>query len=439
MTTARVPGPVYRPRLQRRLMLAFAGFTLLVGTLLGALAMLFVYVVEDEFFAATLRAEVARQQAHHRAQGRYIAPALPHVRLYAPADELPDDLAGQHGAQPQRQEFTGSEGRHYHLRRLDADGALLVAEVSDQLVVRPLRNELLRWLLGAAAGLIGLALLLGWALARRTSAPLAALAQRVAGSTPEALPDDLAHGLAHDEVGELARHLDLLHARTRDFIAREQAFTADASHELRTPVAVLAVACERLQQQASAAQRPLVQTMLAATWQLRQTVELMLSLAREAPGAAAEAPAQPLLAMLERVLLALAPLLDDKGAQVDLDVPAGLTRPWSPALTQLLVGNLVANAVAHAHAPQIRIEADATRLRICNASAAPPAALLGDDVAGRQRGVKGATSSGHGLGLSIVRRLAGRHGLALDLDHHDGWTVATLRDAARSLGAGAGS
>lgn len=82
---------------------------------------------------------------------------------------------------------------------------------------------------------------------------------------------------------------------------------------------------------------------------------------------------------------------------------------------------------------QIRIEADAARLRICNASAAPPAALLGDGMAGRQRGLKGATSSGQGLGLSIVRRLAERQGLALDLEHHDGWTVATLRDAARPL------
>ena len=36
------------------------------------------------------------------------------------------------------------DGRHYHLRRVGADGTLLVAEVSGQLVVRPMRNELLR-------------------------------------------------------------------------------------------------------------------------------------------------------------------------------------------------------------------------------------------------------------------------------------------------------
>jgi signal transduction histidine kinase len=431
------PGPAYRPQLQRRLMLAFAGYTLLVGTLLGALSMLFVYAVEDAFFTATLRAEVARQQAHHRAQGRYTAPALPYLRLYARGDRLPADLAPQLAAQPQRHEFTGSEGRHYHLHRLDADGTLLVAEVGEQLVVRPLRNELLRWLLGASAGLTVLALLLGWALARRTSAPLATLARRVAGSAPDALPDDLSRGLAHDEVGQLARHLDLLHARTRDFIAREQAFTADASHELRTPLAVLTIACERLQQQATDAQRPLVQSMQAAIWQLGQTVALMLALARESPDDTADTAARPLLPMLEQLLLAHAPLLDQHGLQLDLDVPAGLTRPWSPALTQLLVGNLLANAIAHSHAqagphdqtlaPQIRIVADATRLQVCNASPAPPAALLAVGGAGRERGIKGATSSGHGLGLPIVRRLAQRHGLALELGHHEGWTVATLR------------
>lgn len=432
MMAAPEPGSSYRPRLQRRLLLAFCGFSLLVVTLQGALSMMFVYVIEDELFAAALRAEAQRQETHHRTYGSFAPPALPFVRLYTRGEALPADLAEQVARGPARGEFSGAEGRHYHLHRMEVGDAVLVAEVSSQLVVRPLRNELLRWLLGSAAAATALALILGWWISRYIGAPLATLARRVADSAPDALPGNLGHGLAHDEVGELARHLDALHARTRDLIAREQAFTADASHELRTPLSVLAIACERLDAQTSGGHKSLVQSMRAAVWQLQQTVELMLALAREAPVTTHSSPPQLLLPVLERLVLAYAPLLDQHGVSVELDVPAGVTRDWPGALAQLLVGNLLANAIAHACTPQIRIEADALELRVRNASQAPPAQVLGDGAAGLVRGAKGATSQGHGLGLSIVRRLAERHALSLELHHRDGITTAALRACERA-------
>lgn len=424
----------YRPRLQRRLMAAFAGYTLLVGTLLGLLAMAFVYAVEDEFFASLLRAETQRQLQHRAEQGGWTVPVLPFVRIHPRGEGLPADLSAHVAAHPHHDEVAGEEGRHYHLRRLHADGTLLVAEVSGQLVVRPLRHTLLLWLAVAGAVFTVLALLLAWLLSRRISAPLALLARRVAEGSPAALPEDLARGLERDEVGELARHLETLHARTRAFITREQAFTADASHELRTPLTVLGMSCERLRAEAPAALQPLLQSTQAAVWQLQQAVELLLALARETPTGHA-APASEsiterlLLPELEQLLLAHAPLLDQLGVQVAVDVPAGLTRPWPPGLAQVLVGNLLANAIAHAQAPQLRITADTQCLTVCNPSPPPPGGLLGEGAAGRVRGVKGAASGGQGFGLSIVRRLAERHGLSLDLNHEGGQTCVTLRFA----------
>jgi signal transduction histidine kinase len=167
-------------------------------------------------------------------------------------------------------------------------------------------------------------------------------------------------------------------------------------------------------------------------------VELLLALAREGPPEArVEAPAQqqPLLPVLEQTLLAHAPLLEQQGVQIELEVSPRTTRCWPPALTRLLVANLLANALAHspadARSPQIRIEADAHRLSLCNVSDAPPAALLAEGAAGRQPGLKGPASSGQGLGLSIVRRLAERHGLSLTLTHEHGHTCATLSELAR--------
>ena len=426
MTVPETAPGEFRPRLRRRLMLAFAGYTLLVGTLLGALSMAFVYVIEDEFFARALRVEAERQRAHHAEHGAWTAPVQPSTRVHPRGEGLPADLERLLAANLQRREFEGDGGRHYHIHVLHADGTLLVSEVSDRLVVRPMRDTLLLWLLGAGGGVTLVATLLAWMLAHRASAPLARLAQRVAQSSPDALPERLSEGLARDEVGELALHLDRLHARTRAFIAREQAFTADASHELRTPLAVLSLACERLKPRVPEDLRRLVGSMQVSVWQLQQTVELLLASARERR--AEPAPAAPLLPVVERLVLAHAPLLEQEGVQLEVDVPPEVTRPWPPAFTQVLLGNLLANSIAHAQTPGVRIHADAGQLSVCNASAPPPSELLGDSAAGRSRGVKGPASTGHGIGLSIARRLADERGLALELSHRGGWTCATLRE-----------
>jgi len=407
-------------------MLAFTGYALAVSALFGLFAMLFVYAVEDEFFAGALRQEMQRQQVHRSVHGAWATPALDFIRVYRDRAELPADLARSLATRPRDREHAGDAGRHYHLQPLGTDGAWLVVEVSGQLVVRPMRQRLLTWL-GLGGGVVAaLALALGAWLAWRSSAPLASLADRVARSRPEQLPLDLAGPPqpTEDEVGRLARHLAALNQRTRDFIAREQAFTRDAGHELRTPLAVLGMACEALRRSSTPAQQATLATMDAAIRQLQQTVELLLALARE--DAAAPAPELYLLPQIEQLVLAHAPLLDRRGIRLQIDVPAALTRPWPPALAQLLLANLLANAVTHASSPQIGITADGQRISFSNPSAPPPPQLLQADGAGRDAGLKGEASAGLGLGLSIVRRLAERQGLKLELAHEHGVTRVSL-------------
>ena len=84
--------PTYRPRLQRRLILAFSGYALLVCALFGLFAMVLAYAVEDEFFDSALQQEARRQLAHRARKGDWTAPAQDFVRLYRQPAELPADL-----------------------------------------------------------------------------------------------------------------------------------------------------------------------------------------------------------------------------------------------------------------------------------------------------------------------------------------------------------
>jgi signal transduction histidine kinase len=364
-------------------------------------------------------------------------------------------------AEPRRREFPGTQGRHYHVHWLarsrgappdppvpDARHPLLVAEVSGLLVVRPFRRELLAWWAAGSGGLTGAALGLAAWRARRISAPLVRLADAIARSRPgdrSSRSTPYALDNRGDEVGLLARHLDALTARTQSFIEREQAFTRDVSHELRTPLAVLGMASERLlgRHDLPADAAAELRQMRQVLWDLEQTVNTLLALAREAQAPAvsaamADGVSAPIpddsapvtatitlavLPLLERVVLEQMSRLQGKDIKLEIDVSPALRLDLPPGVLHILLSNLVGNAFAHCEPGPVRLVADAKGLELQNRSKALPAGLserLG------QPFQKGAASAGFGLGLAIVHRLAEHQGLALSLSQADGNTRVQL-------------
>jgi len=414
-----------RRRLRNRLMLAFAGFTVLVAALFALYVVLFVYTVEDQLFETMLDREIAAQQAYHAEHGDWTTPRDGFMSIVAKTSALPDGIAGVLREEPRRREFAGAGGRHYHLRALqspDADGppAWLVAEVSALLVVRPMRAQILLLLAWTGIAMVALALLLGGWLARRTTAPLSRLADAVSDATPEQLPPGFASGFPDDEVGVVARRLDDLIARVREFVEREREFTRDASHELRTPLTVIRTATERLGAEAglSDAARRSLDHIAQSARQLEQTVVLLLSLAREQTSTEA-ALSTPVLPVLERVIVEQSPLLEHKLVELQVDVAGDVFAALPATVLGILLSNLVGNAFAHTREGRIAIDMEDRTLRVANP---------GGDV---QEGdfapfAKGDDSHGFGLGLSIVRRLCERHGIVLRIDSADGRTVARL-------------
>ena len=406
--------------MHRRLMAVFAAFTLGVTALFGLFAMAFVYSVEDRFLEQLLAQEAERQHAHQRSHGEWTQPQSPVVVLHATAATLPTDLAAPLALEPRRTEFPGADGRHYHVLSLAERGKApwLVAEVSQLLIVRPMRERLLRWLAGWAVVMVALALLLAWWLARRTSAPLETLAAQMSAADPAHLPDAIAGRERGDELGTMARGLDALMTRTRDFIDREQSFTRDASHELRTPLAVMRMALERMEAEADQNLQAQVAAAQAAVQLMQQTVDTLMLLAREdAPTTGAPAAVLPLV---EKWALAHEAWLDRQSVTLDVRLNAQNCIALPDAVAQLLLANLLSNAVAHgSRGGVIRIEMEMGVLCIANPSDQLPAG------AGEAH-IKGEASAGFGLGLSIMRRLLERYEGTLDIRHADGETCVRV-------------
>ena len=408
-----------RYRMRSRLMFAFAAITLGVASLFGLYAVVLIYVVEDQFFLAQLQDEAMFQQRQHAAAGAWVATRNPHIRLYTAPETFPPAVLAQYRQEPQRVEFSGERGLHYHLYPMTSpDGtaqAWLIAEVSNQLVVRPKRPQLIALLAWSTLAMLALALLVGAWLAKRTSAPLSQLADLVAGMQPNALPERLPARLPDDEIGVLARGLEQLIQRTRAFIAREQAFTRDASHELRTPLAVIRTAGERLAHEPGLSEqaRSHLDHIRQSSAQLEHTVAILLALAREQTQPI-DSAATPLLPLIERIVIEQSPLIGDRPVVVDVDVPASLTFARPAGVLHILLSNLIGNAFAHTESGEVRITGIDGRLSIANHGHTIDDALRASL---HQPFRKREGSSGFGLGLAIVQRLCDRYAIDLLIEH----------------------
>lgn len=415
-------------RLHRRMMFVFTCFTLGVAGLFALYAVTFMYAVEDRFFNDQLAEETVFQLQHYANNGRWSETRNEHIRLYPSPETFPDDLLQAYGLSPLRTEYPGQDGRHYHVLRVGAPAgevAWLVAETSRQLVVRPMRDRVLRLLGWTAAVVVLLALLVAYWLARRTAAPLERLAALVESMRPGDLPESLPGRFPDDEVGVLAHGLESLIRRVRAFIVREQEFTRDASHELRTPLTVIRSAGERLATEPDLGDeaRHHLAHILQSADQLEQTITTLLTLARDESRASRREPAR-LLPVVERVVVEQSSLIEGKPVTVDVRIPPEATLAAPAPVLHILLSNLIGNAFSHSEAGEVRIDMDNQGLRITNVGH-PLGEVLKRSIHepfSRREG-----SAGFGLGLAIVHRLCSQHGLLLEFDTVDEATIVTLR------------
>lgn len=301
----------------------------------------------------------------------------------------------------------------------DGSGEYLIhvaerADVRDQLASTIARNLLQPVLISLPL----LAILL-WLAVAHGLRPLVRLTREVEQREPDNLAP-LDAGAVPREVVPLIERLNRLFTRIAASMQKERRFTADAAHELRTPVAAIKAQAQVAQAASSKEERMhALDNAILGCDRASHLIEQLLTLSRvdTLEGGVTE-PCQ-LKTIAAEVIASLAPAALEKDVRLELlaDIEASLL--GNPVLLRVLLRNLLDNSIKHTPSGttvKVSIASEAGKLSLSVSDDGPgiPQQEL-EKVSERFYRPLGTQSSGSGLGLSIVKRIAEVHDASLQI------------------------
>lgn len=304
------------------------------------------------------------------------------------------------------------DGKSYHVMIAQSSGDRIFI-VSDITEIERSEELLTSILLIAWVVLLVIIFFIARLLSRRLSGPIAKLVQALVGINPDQRGVRLADRFEDDEVGRIAQAFDAYTQKMDDYVEKQIAFAAMASHELRSPLTIVntsadLIACRRADDADTQAH---LQKIRRATAHMTNMIHALLAVTRDRPtGNAGEQ-------------IALKPLIDDiidsmradiglKNIAVDNRVADDAVIEADGTLVSAVLSNLVKNSIKHGENGNIRFDFDAGLL------------VITDDGSGLDEhalehlfdfGYRGQKSEGYGIGLYISKLVCDHQGWGLEL------------------------
>lgn len=351
-------------------------------------------------------------------------------RLAASADDL--DVPFPQDGRPKSPEL-----REYNVRERDGFREVILAgpQGTHILVGKPMHLEhaQLDSLLVSTTG-TGVAVLLvglagGWFLCRRTLRPIERITRVAESISASSLSRRIDVSETESELGRLARVLNDAFTRLQESFEQQARFTADASHELRTPITVIYSQAEHaLSKDRSAAEyREALEASFRAARRMKVLAEDLLTLARADAGQLVlnQAPFD-LAQTAEDCAAILEPVAAEKGITVNLALRHAPVVGDAERMAEV-VTNLLTNAIKYTDRNgridlHVQPEGEAIVLRVRDTGVG----ISGEDqvhVFERFYRVDRARSreqGGSGLGLAICKQIVDAHGGSIRVDSSPG-------------------
>ena len=294
----------------------------------------------------------------------------------------------------------------------DSQTGKLIHTVQSQILGGALHRLLIEYAV-ALVVMTAISVVAGWLLAGRALAPLrkiTATAQRVSS---ENLGERIALTGPTDELRQLADTFDRMLARLDGAFASQRHFVANASHELRTPLAIMRTEVDvaLADPDVSAAElREMAEAIRDTVDRCERLLASLLLLARSEAAAGHAEPVDLAALAADTITDLWAPAQD---AQIELRDQ--LEPAWcsgDPGLLERLIANLVDNGIHHNRpggylSISTATTGDEVELLVRNGGAPIAPERLGELMEPFRRLDR--TTRGFGLGLSIVRSIAGAH------------------------------
>ncbi|MEN7531678.1 ATP-binding protein [Cupriavidus sp. DL-D2] len=314
----------------------------------------------------------------------------------------------------------GAKWRLYYLDDPVAGWRVCVGQIvaeRNELVVSYVQAQALPWLFGLPL----LTTLLVWAI-RRMLRPLLALSHAIAARTPGD-PTPMSLEGAPPELTPLVRAMNTLLERVSTLLEHERRLTADAAHEMRTPLAALKAQWEVARRSPDAEERARAAVNVeVGIERLSHLVSQLLTMSRledEEPLAAGEAVDWQQIS--QQVFSDCLQLSDRRHVDMEILWPADGGKPLEicgdPVLLGTMLRNLLDNALRYSPAGSVVTLAFGTdHIEVADHGPGVAPEHL-ERLGSRFFRAAGQQEQGSGLGISIARRVAYLHGLTVELSN----------------------
>lgn len=275
------------------------------------------------------------------------------------------------------------------------------------------------WLAAAAAAVLALGLAGGWWVATRAIKPIAAISNAASQIAEGDLSRRIDVANTKSELGELAGVLNSTFARLDSSFARQKQFTADAAHELRTPIAVLISEAQTALARKRTAEeyQETIEACLETAQQMRQLTESLLELARlDAGQESGERERVDLAENVRACIAQIHPLADERGIRIHATLSSA-NAFGNPIQLNQVITNLLANAIHYNRTNgEIRISTSNGNGNTVLAVADSGPGIAAEDLPHifdrfyRADKARSRTKGRTGLGLAICKAIVTAHG-----------------------------